>query len=333
VSTPSALAPSALAPFAVALVEPALAELGAAYGDLVAGFAGNAALGDLVREHGPAAALASPHLDAIRKQNRELVTAADRRAERVMREMVEREYPGHGIAGEEYGLREGAPGQPWLWVFDPVDGTSALVRTALAQAYGLPAPEAGFGVLIGLLYRDQPVLGVIAELTSTAGCGLAVTHRWVGVTGEPTTVDGRPAQGPADKPLAEATLACTVPEVMFGDAASFRALKNATAALKTDLNCVGYARLLGYGIDLVVERDMSVHDAAGLLPVLHGAGVTVTDHSGRPVRFDAATREGEYRLFAAAAHLHSEALAVFDETTSAGADRTAHLGYVAKFGG
>ena len=320
--------------FALALAELALAELSRAYGDLVAGFVGDAALGDLAREQGLEAALTAPHLDALRKQNRELVTRADERAERTMRDLVAREFPDHGIAGEEYGFHEGGP---WLWVFDPVDGTSVLVRTALAAAYGLPAPQAGFGVLVGLLHGDAAVLGVLAELEPAHAGTLTYAHRWVGEAGSLTLVDGTPAAAPEQKPLAEAVLACTVPEVMFGDAPGFAALRARVAAVNTDLNCVGYVRLLGGGVQIVVERDLTLPDVAALLPVLDGAGVTVTDHSGRPVRFDATARDGEYALLAAEAQLHAEALAMLGpaELGPPGAhpERTTHLGYVAKFGG
>lgn len=42
------------------------------------------------------------------------MTLADRAAERVMRDLIEKEFPEHGIYGEEFGVvREDAD---WVWV-------------------------------------------------------------------------------------------------------------------------------------------------------------------------------------------------------------------------
>jgi len=63
------------------------------------------------------------------------VTAADRGAELVMRELIERRYPDHGLLGEEWGTRH--PDARYRWVLDPIDGTrafGALVAPPLSLA-------------------------------------------------------------------------------------------------------------------------------------------------------------------------------------------------------
>ena len=53
------------------------------------------------------------------------VTIADRQAEEIMREMIMKAYPDHGIIGEEFGnYNEDAEYQ---WVLDPIDGTKSFV--------------------------------------------------------------------------------------------------------------------------------------------------------------------------------------------------------------
>ncbi|MGP1281597.1 MAG: inositol monophosphatase family protein, partial [Parasphingopyxis sp.] len=50
------------------------------------------------------------------------VTEADKAAETAIRAILEKERPGDGIIGEEFGReREGASRQ---WVLDPIDGTT-----------------------------------------------------------------------------------------------------------------------------------------------------------------------------------------------------------------
>src|SRR5579872_4399026 len=78
------------------------------------------------------------------------VTLADRAAEAAMRKLVGDHYPEHGIIGEEYGPeREDAE---FVWVLDPIDGTRSFIA-------GLPL----WGVLIGLLHKGQPLLGMMAQ--------------------------------------------------------------------------------------------------------------------------------------------------------------------------
>src|SRR6476620_665492 len=76
------------------------------------------------------------------------VTLADRAGEAAMRKLIGEHYPEHGIIGEEYGPeREGAE---FGWVVDPIDGTRSVIA-------GLPL----WGVLIGLLRKGGPVLGMM----------------------------------------------------------------------------------------------------------------------------------------------------------------------------
>ena len=53
------------------------------------------------------------------------VTEADKASEAVMRQLITRTFPEHGIVGEEYGSeREDAE---FVWVLDPIDGTRAFI--------------------------------------------------------------------------------------------------------------------------------------------------------------------------------------------------------------
>ena len=52
------------------------------------------------------------------------VTIADRQAERLIREAIERQYPGEATLGEEEG---GDASIPDRWVVDPIDGTKSFI--------------------------------------------------------------------------------------------------------------------------------------------------------------------------------------------------------------
>jgi inositol-phosphate phosphatase/L-galactose 1-phosphate phosphatase/histidinol-phosphatase len=106
------------------------------------------------------------------------VTIADRDAEAMMRQMIEAQFPDHGIRGEEFGVcRTDAE---WVWVLDPIDGTKSFVSGSLA-----------FGTQIALLHRGKPVLGLINQPITR--------ERWFGtvagatLNGEPIHTSGRTA--------------------------------------------------------------------------------------------------------------------------------------------
>jgi len=80
---------------------------------------------------------------------RDPVTDVDRGVEQFLRSAIAREFPQHGVLGEEGTETDGA-GHDYLWVLDPIDGTSNYVN-------GLPL----FGCSAGLLYRGEPVVGAI----------------------------------------------------------------------------------------------------------------------------------------------------------------------------
>ena len=71
------------------------------------------------------------------------VTIADKKAEEIMREMIMKEYPTHGIIGEEFGNHNESA--EYQWVLDPIDGTKSFVSGTFL-----------FGTLIGLMKDGNP---------------------------------------------------------------------------------------------------------------------------------------------------------------------------------
>ena len=78
------------------------------------------------------------------------VTAADRAAEDAMRALIRRDFPEHGIVGEEYG--EERADAEYVWVLDPIDGTKSFIS-------GMPT----WGSLIGLTHNGVAVFGMMHQ--------------------------------------------------------------------------------------------------------------------------------------------------------------------------
>ena len=200
-----------------------------------------------------------------RKDDATPVTLADRAAEEAMRRILKAEAPRDAVHGEEFGAEPGTSGR--TWVLDPIDGTTGFLA-------GRPL----FGTLIALVVEGWPVLGVIDQAI--------LNERWIGATGQPTTLNGKPARTRACRALADAAIATTGPHYFDDhDGGHFMAL-----AAKTDHkrmvmggDCYNYAMLASGHLDIVCEANLKLHDYAALVPVVEGAGGTMCDWNGDPL--------------------------------------------------
>jgi myo-inositol-1(or 4)-monophosphatase len=79
----------------------------------------------------------------------DLVSDADREAERAIRELLERERPEDGLVAEEGSHAEAASGR--RWVVDPLDGTINFLYGFPAWAVSVALEDAG-GTLVGVVH-------------------------------------------------------------------------------------------------------------------------------------------------------------------------------------
>src|SRR5262249_2081793 len=174
--------------------------------------------------------------------------------------LIERQFPGHGIIGEEFGrLREDAE---FVWTLDPIDGTKSFIS-------GVPL----FGTLIALTRGTRPILGIIDQPISR--------ERWVGVAGRPTTLNGAPLRCRSCPTLAAATLFATTPDMFKdGDAACFARVSNAVKLTRFGADCYAYGLLAAGFIDIVLEASLKPYDFCAMVPIVEGAGGAATDWRG-----------------------------------------------------
>ncbi|MDD5062845.1 MAG: inositol monophosphatase family protein, partial [Candidatus Neomarinimicrobiota bacterium] len=78
-----------------------------------------------------------------------LVTEADRSAEKIIIDTISNHFPEHQILAEESPFVEN--GSEFKWIIDPLDGTTNFV-------HGFPF----FSISIGLEYRRELILGVVS---------------------------------------------------------------------------------------------------------------------------------------------------------------------------
>ncbi len=227
-------------------------------------------------------------LEVESKLDESPVTIADRQTELLMREMIQARFPSHGIFGEEFGKQD--IDAEFVWVLDPIDGTKSFIC-------GRPQ----FGTLIGLLHQGRPLLGIIDQAI--------LRERWVGVTGEPATFNGKAIRTRACPTLSQAVLAA-YSRRMFEKGPvrdTFDALEEQVYLSQFNTDCYGYGLLAAGFVDLVVEQGLFPYDYLPILPILEGAGATVTDWKGRPVELGSSGRV----IVAGDPRIHEQALAMF----------------------
>ncbi|MEK7539523.1 MAG: inositol monophosphatase [Patescibacteria group bacterium] len=82
------------------------------------------------------------------KEDKSIVTLADRESESIIKKIILDEFPDHSILGEETGMTKN--GGEYVWQIDPVDGTRNF-------ANGIPL----FAVSIALVCENEVIVGVV----------------------------------------------------------------------------------------------------------------------------------------------------------------------------
>jgi histidinol phosphatase-like enzyme (inositol monophosphatase family) len=194
------------------------------------------------------------------KKDMTLVTQADRDAEAVMRELIRKAYPNHGILGEEFGSENVSA--EFVWTLDPIDGTVSFAR-------GCPL----FGTLIGLLHAGRPILGAIHHPLLNQLCVGDYTQ---------TNVNGRRVRLRHVHRLSEAMLLTTdIPSIAkYRKKEGFEKLLEQTHLFRTWGDCYGYLLVVSGGADIMLDPIMKPWDILPLIPVIRGANGAITTWSG-----------------------------------------------------
>lgn len=106
------------------------------------------------------------------KQVNDFVTEVDQAAEKVIIETLLTAYPGHGILAEESGNEHGAKDSEFVWIIDPLDGTTNFI-------HGFPV----YAVSIALSVRGKVEQAVVYDpsrndlFTATKGRGAYMNER------------------------------------------------------------------------------------------------------------------------------------------------------------
>lgn len=223
------------------------------------------------------------HLQVSRKGPADFVSAADMKAEKLLREELQKARPDFGFLMEETGASKGRDPST-RWIVDPLDGTTNFL-------HGLPH----WAISIAVEKNDEIIAGVVYEpvhdqmFWAEKGQGAFLNHQRLRVSerrqlGDAVIATGMPFKGRGDHAgfLIEA-------EAIMKEVAGIRRF----GAASLDLAFVAAGRFDGFW-----ERGLSPWDvAAGQLLVTEAGGFVGEIGGGRNPVFGGS-------VLAANAHLH-----------------------------
>lgn len=210
----------------------------------------------------------SDRFSVEKKSDRSPVTVADRNAEQIMRGEIRARFPDDGIVGEEFEDVAGSSG--YRWILDPIDGTKSFIC-------GVPL----YGTMVGVEHGTRCQIGAVycpgLDEGIYASTGAGAWHQ----KGNEPPVRAR-VSGCSD--LADAVMATsevrTFDEVGYSEL--YRELESSCYVSRTWGDCYGYLLVATGQIELMIDPELKIWDAAAVQPIVEEAGGRFADWNGQP---------------------------------------------------
>jgi myo-inositol-1(or 4)-monophosphatase len=219
-----------------------------------------------------------------------VVTEADLASEQVILEIL-RSGESFNILSEESGYMD--QGSDFTWIVDPLDGTSNF-------AAGIP----WFGVIIVLMYKNQPVL---------AGMYLPVDdHFYLAEAGKGTRKNGDPIRVTESDQLEENLVVYSFdyssdPEKTKTEMELLARLSSHVRNIRSTNSLYDFCYMTDGRLGAAINQTTKIWDIAGPWLIIREAGGVVTDIHGKDIQFDLSngTFEKNYTIVASGAGIHS----------------------------
>lgn len=188
------------------------------------------------------------------------VTIADKKAEELMRELIMKRYPEHGILGEEFGEHNSE--SEYKWILDPIDGTKSFICGTVT-----------FGTLIALVKNNEPILGVIHQ---------PILNEFLIGDNDSALLNGKAVNVRKCDDLSQAILLGTdyLHIEKYQSKAGFDNLMRKVKYYRMWGDCYGYYLVATGFADIMIDPIMNPWDSLAVIPVIRGAGGKVTDYKG-----------------------------------------------------
>ncbi len=221
----------------------------------------------------------------------DLVTEVDKGAEQMIRNLIGTHFPDHAFLGEESAAGgitiEQAKQTEYVWIVDPVDGTTNFV-------HGFPF----YCVSIALAHYGEVIVGVVYDPSTD--------EMFVAEKGKGAYLHGRKMSVAGDERLQVSLIASGFPANRESALRNLRGIETllpqvrnirTTGSAALHLAYVAAGRVSGF-----FEAGLSIWDLAAGILLVQESGGQVSDLNGQPYSFD--VRD----LAATNGHIHAELL-------------------------
>lgn len=213
------------------------------------------------------------------------VTIADKKAEESMREEIMKQFPGHGILGEEFGEHNSS--SSYKWILDPIDGTKSFICGTVT-----------FGTLIALVKDGEPILGVINQ---------PILKEFLFGDNNSAELNDQKVKVRQCENFSDAVLLTTdyLDVKKYQNGNKFDELTGKVKLYRNWGDCFGYYLLATGFADIMVDPIMNIWDSMALIPVIKGAGGIITDYQGKdPVKGNS--------IIAASPEIHNKVIQILN---------------------
>lgn len=191
------------------------------------------------------------------------VTEIDQKTETAVSTVLREAYPDFGIYGEEHGT-SGPTDAEYVWVIDPIDGTTNFVR-------GVPI----WATLIALVHNNVPVMSVVSAP--------AMGARWWASAGSGAFCNGTRIYASNIAELSQAHVS-TTPNTGWERIGGLPALQQLQVDAKRSRGFGDFWQhmLVAQGaIDVAIDAiGLAPYDNAAIYPIIQESGGSVTDRHG-----------------------------------------------------
>lgn len=196
------------------------------------------------------------------------LTIADQETEQFLRSGIEGLFPEDSIVGEEFDDKQGET--EVRWILDPIDGTKSFIS-------GVPL----FGTMIGVEIAGKPTIGSVyfpaLDEGVYASSGRGAWH----FCRDETPVQAKVS---TNSNMAEAVIVTSEAET-FADRDAvdvWGALTDASYFARTWGDVFGYMLVATGRVDVMIDPELKIWDAAAVQPIIEEAGGRFTDWAGTP---------------------------------------------------
>ncbi len=196
--------------------------------------------------------------EVITKSDATPVTIADRNAERLIRELIAKQYPHEAILGEEEGGDTGALDR---WVIDPIDGTKSFIS-------GVPL----YATLLSYEVDGEAEVGV---------CYFpALEEMYYAEKGKGAYLNGRPIHVSTRETLHGGVLCCGGSMLKDGNRQKIAPLMAKSLATRTWCDAYGHSLVASGRVDAMIDPIVNHWDISAISLITREAGGRFTDFKG-----------------------------------------------------